>query len=1489
MNNLSTILKSRVNNTMSAAKAATITAVFLIASLLFMAPQDATAQQYTPAGLGTNGLIGWFKADSVAVDGNGNVETIFNLGSQGGNATQSDVSLRPELIPDALNGLPIIRFNQGPYLVTGSFSSTIGQPFTSAVHIRPNFIPGNGSIGVIYDSASGSDVLLFTETTTSGFPPVESRSIRLNAGLNGASQPYLDQSFFTQVNLINGNSSRQSNYTTGDETTQGVGNNSFDGGFNIGAYKGGFFPYSGDLSELIFYSRSLSQTERILIANYLRAKWGGPIDEDFDKFSIVTNNNQTFDQELIGIGRETSNTVSPVVSTQSGTGGVRISTTAATQSNSFVNTNGRYLLAAHNGEAAELVAPNPGDSFRRTERVWRVQRTLPDGDSGAGVINIIVDFANNPNLAPEPDELLYLVYNEDDSSFTPATTQIIPINSITQSGGTVTIATDGRYFETGFYALVAQPFDPNDPSKPGIVSDFALGTTEINASTNLIGAYHRVEITGGETLVLVPGNQGLRIMDELTVGPGSGLHIQPNASFNTTVENSRIFIESGGRYLNEGNTNPTLLMEREFGSNEGAEWRLLSYPISSPSSSFADFINYDSETGTGFWTQGRPGALSTVGAPGVREYVNGSFLTPVPDLNNIMVPGRGFAAFVYNCNQYTTNTSCVGGTNPSIGDWPKRLVVEGIETRSNVTIPSLGAGSFQLIGNPFPSSVNRAAVLNANSGTSTTVYYFDSVAGIYRNWNGSSGDNPGNDNLAPFQSFWIDLGNFTGSNVTIPAEARRVTTADGNTGLLNDGGDSNLPPAIVFSISKNDIEYTSWVSWSAEGSFGRDLDDGFTLTPMSLRPYVNVATLADFGGSSLTQLSINNLPLNNDGPFTIPVVADYLVPNSTNNGWVAQSAELTITWPQLRNLPDEWSVELHDTETGAVIDMLEEFSYTFTSNGSLSTRGINEVAKQIHASLDSFKQTYTDDSGVSILSDGNDTRLQLIITPGPGENSHEALITGPNEGWRMISAPFDGVTYENLLNTIWTQGFAGAGSDSGAPNVFWFDESDRENPLTGGWNAPASMQDFVGSSSTDVAFSNTAGKTVLVYVYSDDNADGTPNGFPKVLNVTGDTFSDTRTKNLSFTNPAAEGTGFNLIGNPYRGPLSWSSLINDEANEDAGFSEAVYIWDANIGASGAYRVYNASLDLGVTLPGNPQLSPLQGFWSLALEEDAEITFKPDFVVPEGAGSRSSDEPSPFIVMEIEGGDEASLAGFTFTANGRNSFDKGDGLLLESLGNNWLHLFSKAETGQRLSLNNLPLEGSSLEIPLYVDGTVSGDMSLNIPAMGGLGDGWVVELRNEATGAIYQLHEGFELIFSFESTAEAREADSNTNGIAAELTVPQLAAAPEAVQPFTLLVTYGTSTSAGTETELPRELSLKQNYPNPFNPTTIIEFAMPEQSHVRLEVFDLTGRRVAMLLDESRNAGQHSVMFDASRLASGVYLYRLSSNGKIMTKKMTLIK
>jgi hypothetical protein len=88
---------------------------------------------------------------------------------------------------------------------------------------------------------------------------------------------------------------------------------------------------------------------------------------------------------------------------------------------------------------------------------------------------------------------------------------------------------------------------------------------------------------------------------------------------------------------------------------------------------------------------------------------------------------------------------------------------------------------------------------------------------------------------------------------------------------------------------------------------------------------------------------------------------------------------------------------------------------------------------------------------------------------------------------------------------------------------------------------------------------------------------------------------------------------------------------------------------------------------------------------------------------------------------------------------------------------------------------------------------------------------------------------------------------------------------------------------------PIDYKLLQNYPNPFNPSTKIRFEIPKTGFVNLAVFDMLGREIEVLVNEKQSVGTYEVSFNASQYSSGVYFYRLTTDGFSETKKMILLK
>jgi hypothetical protein len=102
-------------------------------------------------------------------------------------------------------------------------------------------------------------------------------------------------------------------------------------------------------------------------------------------------------------------------------------------------------------------------------------------------------------------------------------------------------------------------------------------------------------------------------------------------------------------------------------------------------------------------------------------------------------------------------------------------------------------------------------------------------------------------------------------------------------------------------------------------------------------------------------------------------------------------------------------------------------------------------------------------------------------------------------------------------------------------------------------------------------------------------------------------------------------------------------------------------------------------------------------------------------------------------------------------------------------------------------------------------------------------------------------------------------------------------------------TYDTVGQIGAVKKIPQSFSLSQNYPNPFNAYTTIEYTIAKPGYTELILYDILGKRVFTLVQKSHNIGRYSISLDATHMASGIYIYRLSSGDTHLMRKMMLVK
>ncbi len=194
-----------------------------------------------------------------------------------------------------------------------------------------------------------------------------------------------------------------------------------------------------------------------------------------------------------------------------------------------------------------------------------------------------------------------------------------------------------------------------------------------------------------------------------------------------------------------------------------------------------------------------------------------------------------------------------------------------------------------------------------------------------------------------------------------------------------------------------------------------------------------------------------------------------------------------------------------------------------------------------------------------------------------------------------------------------------------------------------------------------------------------------------------------------------------------------------------------------------------------------------------------------------------------------------------------------------------------------------------------------------------GDVWIVDSLNPGAGTIYRLalcrnqYEGF--FFNYPTTFKEitfyqYQTDTTLNefswpdftitlayGIGEVMEFDEKGGGPQRILQGCIIDgdTIGIITSTEDEFISVNSFQLFQNYPNPFNPTTTIKYSITEPQKVKLIVYSLLGEEVKILVDDYKSAGNHSVIFNASDLASGVYIYTLFAGNQSTSKKLILLK
>lgn len=514
---------------------------------------------------------------------------------------------------------------------------------------------------------------------------------------------------------------------------------------------------------------------------------------------------------------------------------------------------------------------------------------------------------------------------------------------------------------------------------------------------------------------------------------------------------------------------------------------------------------------------------------------------------------------------------------------------------------------------------------------------------------------------------------------------------------------------------------------------------------------------------------------------------------------------------------------------------------------------VNSKTMPLSDSLSIFKKL-TLQSGVldinarylKLISDQNNTAIyQKGIGSLNGEFTYSRLYTHPNSGWRFISSPVENALFSSMNEAFFTQGGE------------WASHIVSE-PSSSLWKFTPENQTYTGYYGADSVF--TLGEGYLFYMFEKD-LEG-KQILPASLEIKG---NEPDSVILNLYRGAHDTLSYSLVGNPFAGTLDWHEILT--ASTNLGTSYAV--WSPEIATEGngtsGFKYYNQADGMG---DAGRYIAPMQGFFVQATSEGAQLRFRQNQKVtdtPIKYGKQLTNASPPYLKFELKNSTGAVLdnqARLVFNAEAHSGKDRSDVARISSLNNAENNISFLNEYGIKNVFEGRSSEVETDDIPLVFDVDKSGNYELNWDAFNSFPEAWQLELRDLETGVRLNMnkHKSHNFYHSLESNSSTR---------------------------FKITVNRGALVD--TENELPLSYSLGQNYPNPFNPTTTFYLSIPKNEKVKLSIYNSLGQEVAVLMNETRLKGHHTIEFNAAHLASGVYYYRLQTDGFTETRAMTIIK
>ncbi|HEX9951752.1 MAG TPA: T9SS type A sorting domain-containing protein, partial [Rubricoccaceae bacterium] len=496
---------------------------------------------------------------------------------------------------------------------------------------------------------------------------------------------------------------------------------------------------------------------------------------------------------------------------------------------------------------------------------------------------------------------------------------------------------------------------------------------------------------------------------------------------------------------------------------------------------------------------------------------------------------------------------------------------------------------------------------------------------------------------------------------------------------------------------------------------------------------------------------------------------------------------------------------------------------------------------------------------------GNSTAAALQAQ-GPASIPAHVEVAG-RPGWRMLSAPAPGYTVADMAALNLVQGLPDFYPGAGTNFYTGFDGT--------GYTRPAGGSDPL-----------VPGAGFFWQLYDRGIQPGGPSqsvGLPFHLPVPTGPLPAVAEVPLH-----ASGTGWNLVGNPFPVPLD----AGDLGLWGVGGQLASWVgqtWDPNAGGTGSYR-------LAELIPGG--LTPWSGMF-VENRTDAQAATALRIVAPSGAPRPAAGTARQTLAFELHGTTPAGTllldpaAALVVTDEAATEWDGLDALKLEPIADAYVALAFdgvRADSAVWKAQESRPAT-AAFDVPIGVHAVgADGAFRLTWPT-NSFAEGWRFTLTDTETGEAVDLRSRSEVAFTLAAGKTTGDglADGRPSPRTGTPTARPLAhvAARGGVPRFVLHAEP--PPAVGTEGNAPARFALAPVAPNPSRGRATVTVETPATAHVRVIVYDVLGRDVAVLADGEMAAGRHALALDASGLASGVYVVRMTSGDFAATRRLTVVR